>query len=97
MIMADSTISILGIPYKVLEVECVNKGEPRKGEIDFIKCEIRIDKDMPNNLKEQVLMHEIIHAICDLQGFFDIGENENVVQGLATALYHTFKSQVIFS
>lgn len=93
----ERTINILGIPYEVREVECVNKGEPRKGEIDFVNCEIRIDKDMPQELKEQVLMHEILHAICDLQGFYEIGENENVVQGLATALHHTFKSQVIFS
>lgn len=90
-------VDILGIPYQVKEVECVNKCDPRKGEIDFLTCEIKIDKEMPEELKEQTLMHEIIHAICDAQGYYDIGENENVVQGLATALYHTFKSQPIFS
>lgn len=40
-------INILGVEYTVLEVEVVNKEEPRKGEINFLTNEIRIDRQMP--------------------------------------------------
>lgn len=81
------TINILGIPYKVEEVECVNKHEPCQGEIDFEQCEIRIDKSLPTDLKNQVLMHELIHGILELLGYKAENEDEQKVQGLATALH----------
>lgn len=53
-------IDILGVEYTVSEVDVVNKEELRKGEINFLTNEIRIDKGMPGTLKEQVLMHEML-------------------------------------
>lgn len=91
------TINILGITYQIEEVAVVNKTEPRKGEIDFLTGVIRIDKNMPKELKEQTLMHEILHAICDLLGYEKLCFDEKKVQGLATALHQIFKSQTIFS
>lgn len=91
------TINILGIVYQIEEVEVVNKTEPRKGEIDFLAGVIRIDKNMPKELKEQTLMHEILHAVCDLLGYEKLCFDEKKVQGLATALHQIFKSQTIFS
>ena len=70
-------IKILGLIYKITEVECVSKEELRKGEINFLTNEIRIDKNMPDDLKEQVLIHEVLHAIFDLLGY----------QGIASALH----------
>lgn len=90
-------INILEVIFSINEVEVVNKENPKKGEINFLTNEIRIDKNMPNSLKEQVLTHEILHAICDLLGFEEIGENETAVQSIATAIHHVFKTQVIFS
>lgn len=89
--MDGSTFDILGIRYKVHEVPVVNKEEPRKGQINFLTNEILIDESMPNDIKGQVLIHEILHAICDLTGNYDIGENEVAVQSLSTALYYFFK------
>ena len=89
--MMDGEIfDVLGIRYKVREVPVVNKDEPRKGQINFLTNEILIDGSMPNDAKGQTLMHEIIHAICDLTGNYDIGENETAVQSLSTALYYFF-------
>jgi len=90
-------INILGVVYQIQEVEVVNKEEPRKGEIDFLTGVIKIDKNMPQELKEQVLMHEILHAVCDLLGYKKLCFDEKKVQGLATALHQIFKSQTIFS
>lgn len=90
-------INILGMTYRIEEVDCVNKFEPRKGEIDFMTNEIRIDKSLPIDLKEQVLTHEILHAVFDLLGMDELCEDENKVQSLATALHQVFSEQPIFS
>lgn len=90
-------IKILGIKFSILEVEVVNKFEPRKGEINYLSNEIRIDITMPDDLKKQVLMHEILHAVFDLIGMPELGEDENKVQSIATALHQVFSEQTIFS
>ena len=91
------TINILGIEYNVEEVDVVNKTEPRLGEINYLTNEIRIDQSLPTDKKNQTLMHEIIHAICDLLGYDELGSDEEKVQGLATALHQVFTAQTIFS
>ena len=90
-------MKILGIEYEVEEVEVVNKTEPRLGEINYITNKILIDRSLPKDKKNQVLMHEIIHAICDLLGYDELGSDEEKVQGLATALHLVFSEQIIFS
>ena len=75
----------------------VNKFEPRKGEVNFVECVIRIDKSLPLQLKRQVLMHEVLHAIFDLLGMGDLCQDENKVQSIATALHQVFSEQTIFS
>lgn len=52
---------------------------------------------MPKSLKEQVLMHEILHAVFDLLGLDKLGEDEKKVQSIATALHQIFSTQTIFS
>lgn len=90
-------INILGVIYKVEEVDTVNKTDPRRGEINYLTNGIRIDKNMPKTLKNQVLMHEILHAIFDLLGFDNLAEDEEKVQSIATALHLVFSTQTIFS
>lgn len=90
-------INILGCIYTVEEVDIVDRNDPKKGEINFLTNCIRIDKNLPESSKEQVLMHEILHATFDLLGYYDDAENEEKVQGLATALHQIFTSQAIFS
>lgn len=78
-------IDILGIPYTIKEVECVNKDELRKGQINFLSQEILLDKTMTKENKKITLLHETIHGIAEALGF-DLEENR--VQSLATALYY---------
>lgn len=94
--MANRIINILGVMYTVEEVDTVNKTDPRKGEIDYLTNEIKIDKYMPQSLKEQVLMHEILHATFDLLGMDELAEDEKKVQCIATALHQIFTAQAIF-
>lgn len=91
------TIEILGVTYTISEVDTVNKTNPRRGEINYLSNEIKIDKNMPMSLKNQVLMHEILHAVFDLLGLDDLSEDEEKVQSIATALHQVFTAQSIFS
>lgn len=80
------TVNILGITYKVLEVDTVNKNEPRFGELNFATSEIRIDKELPDEKKIQVFMHEILHGVFDGLGMEELCTDERAVQSIATAL-----------
>lgn len=93
--MEKKFIDILGQRYPISYVDCVNKEEPRKGEINFLTHEIRIDSTMPEDLQQQTLLHEVLHAIGDSLGIEELVNNEGTVQSLATALYCTFKNQII--
>jgi Zn-dependent peptidase ImmA (M78 family) len=92
----ERKIDIMGVIYTVKEVDTVNKTDPRKGEIDYLTNEIRIDKNMPPSSKEQTLMHEILHAVFDLLGMDELAGNEAAVQSIATALHQVFTAQTIF-
>ncbi len=87
-------LNILGVTYKVIELDVVDKREFKFGEIDFIANEIKIDKSLPKTLKEQTMMHEILHAVFQLLG---MDKEESEVQSLATALHQVFTAQTIFS
>ncbi len=87
------TITILGIPYTIEEVDVVDKYNPYNGLILYNECCIRIDRDLPVEMKNRVLLHEIVHGIFNLLGYTEDAENEQKVQGLATALHLLLKSQ----
>lgn len=84
-------IRILGLSYEIQEVEVVNKGVPRAGEIDFLGQVIKIDKSLSDDRKQITLLHEVIHGICEQLQFDEVGDNEQVVQGLAVALHQILK------
>lgn len=90
--MESRKLIIFGVTYDIQKVEVVNKFNPAHGEIDFINCIIKIDKNLPTDLKNQTLLHECLHGIFDLLGYYEDSENEQKVQSIATALHLLFKS-----
>jgi hypothetical protein len=78
-----SKIKIGYANYEVLEVECVNKFEPRKGEIDLFNRQIRIDRNMTTEDKRETLLHEIIHGLDE---FMKIELDEDQVRKLGAGL-----------
>ena len=84
-------IEICGIPYKV--IECDDKFDTDAkhfGQVDFLKAEIRVNKDMADAVKSETITHEIIHAILVHIGRSDLSEDETFVQALGNAVYQTF-------
>ena len=89
-------IIIMGVPHKIEYVDCVNKDELKAGEINFLDCVIRIDNSQPLEMQKVILLHEVLHGLCNLIGLNDLGENESAIQALAGGLYSTFKGSTIF-
>lgn len=89
------SVDIMGLIYRVEEVDIVNKFIPRNGEIDFQNQVIRIDKGLTEDRKAVVLIHEVLHGELEALGLSEICDNENMVQSLAIALYHTIKHLII--
>lgn len=89
------TIKICGILYKIIECgDCFNAEATHFGQVDFLKAEIRINKDMAEAVKQEALAHEIVHAILVHIGRSDLSEDEVFVQAFANAINQTFKAEV---
>jgi len=86
------TITICGIPYTVTECEDHFDADGKHfGQVDFLKAEIRINKNMAEAVNEESLVHEIVHAILVHIGRPDLSEDETFVQSFANAVYQTFE------
>lgn len=85
------TINICGVPFTVKLCEDNFVSDSHFGEITYTKAEIRINKDMPEEMQKQALVHEWLHGALVLLGFNDETGDEQLVQGLANAIYQTFK------
>ena len=85
-------ITICGIPYTVIECgDSFNADAKHFGNVDFLKAEIRINKDMTEAVKQETLVHEIVHAVLVHIGRADLSEDETFVQSFANAINQTFE------
>lgn len=85
-------INICGIPHTVVEKEDVfDSDNCHFGQIDYKKCEIRINKDMAEEVKQETLCHEILHGMLVHLGYDEYSQDEKFVQALANAINQTFK------
>ena len=87
--MLDS-VKICGIPYEVVFCEDSFDKDLHFGQIDFAKCIIKLNKDLPKEAMEETLTHEILHGILVHLGYDDESQNEQFVQGVANAINQTF-------
>lgn len=89
--MDQKIIDILGIPYKIIEVEQVdNKDYYADGEVDYDKQIIKLNKNLEKDRKIEVLCHEVIHAIAEHLKIDEINNNEHLVQCLGNSIYQVF-------
>ena len=86
------TVNICGIPHKVIEMEDnFTSDTTHLGEITYSQAEIRINKNIPNKMKKEVLCHEMIHGIFIHLGYDEYADNEQLVQQLGNAIYQGFE------
>jgi hypothetical protein len=85
------TVNICGVLHKV--VECEDKFDTdccHFGQIDYKTCEIRINKDMTEEVKKETICHEMIHGIFVHLGYNNYSQDEQLVQALGNAIYQGF-------
>lgn len=88
--MIPKKVSICGIPHTVIQVSQNFSGDCHFGEIDYAKCTIKINSDMPEAMQMQALLHEMVHGMLVLMGFNDLTEDEQFVQAMALAINQNF-------
>lgn len=89
--MKAKSVNICGIEHDIKGVDDVfNSGAFHMGQINFDKCEILLNKDMPLRLRQETLCHEIVHGILVHIGYTELGENEQFVQALGNAINQSF-------
>lgn len=88
-------VNICGIPHKVIECEDNFNVDTHFGQIDYKACEIRINKDMSQESKDETLCHEIVHGIFVHLGYSNYVQDEQLVQSLGNAIYQGFNIKAI--
>ena len=84
-------VNICGIQYKVIEVEETFTAEmAHYAEIDYKKAEIRVNRDLQEDVKKESLCHEIVHGIFASLGYYEQNNNEQFVQALGNAISQIF-------
>lgn len=83
-------VNICGIPHRVIECEDNFNVDTHFGQIDHKACEIRINKDMSQESKDETLCHEMVHGIFVHLGYNDYAQDEQLVQALGNAIYQGF-------
>ena len=86
-----SRVNICGIPHKVIECTDNFDMDMHFGMIDYKNSEIRINKDLTAEVRNETLCHEILHAIFLHIGRDDLSNDVQLVQCLANAINQTFK------
>lgn len=89
--MIPETVNICGIQHKIKMCDDNFNTDLHFGQINYAKCEIKINKDLPEAMKMQTLCHEMLHGMLILLGYNETGQDEQFVQALSMAINQSFK------
>ncbi|MFE8697970.1 ImmA/IrrE family metallo-endopeptidase [Cytobacillus sp. FJAT-53684] len=94
--MVPEKVNVAGIEYSVMEVKGLANKHEKMGCVRYGPAEIELDAEMSQERKEQVFVHELLHA-C----FFEAGyteQDEDAVNRVSAVLYQVLKdNQFYFS
>lgn len=83
-------VNICGIKHEVIECEDNFNLDAHFGQIDYMKCLIKINKNIHEDMKAEAICHEMIHGMLVHLGYHEQSQDEQFVQGLANALLQGF-------
>lgn len=84
-------IKICGINYTVEETsDFFSADATHFGQVNYTKAQIFLNKDLNEEIKQESLCHEIVHAMLVHIGRSDLSGDEQFVQALGNAIYQTF-------
>ncbi len=84
-------VKILATEYDVEEVEQIDKYTRLLGQIEYTEQKIKIDKNISEDLKREVLLHEILHGIFEKLNYEGINNDEQKVHSIASTMYLVLK------
>ena len=80
------TANICGLDYEIVHRDRNSRDDMNMGKCDAKELKIYIDREIPEQQKQAVLVHEWIHAVYDANG---IDHSEVQTSVLATELYRS--------
>lgn len=83
-------VNICGIPHDVVECEDKFDMDYHFGQIQYPKGEIRINKDLSDEIKNEAMCHEMVHGILVHLGYNDLSQDEQFVQAMGNAISQGF-------
>lgn len=88
------TINVAGINYSIVQVDGLSEEYDLGGQILYQKGIIKIDADMCQDKKEQVIVHELVHSIFNEAGYDN--QEEEMVNRLGIVLYQVLKNNKLY-
>ncbi|GGA31792.1 ImmA/IrrE family metallo-endopeptidase [Psychrobacillus lasiicapitis] len=92
--MIPNTVDVAGIEYEIEEVDHLERDVDLLGQILYTKGIIKLDSSIAQDRKEQVFVHELLHAI-----FYEAGieeQDEDLVNRLGIVLYQVLKQNKLY-
>lgn len=87
--MLTSKVKVGGVHYTVEEQENMIQNDDLWGRVDYFNSQIRIDKSLSDDRKEQVLIHETLHAIFMEAGYKE--QDEDMINRVSIVLHQVLK------
>ncbi len=87
-------VTICGVPHEVIECKDDFDADCHFGQIDYRDCRIKINAEMPSEMKEATLVHEMMHGILNHIGYEDLANDEKFVRVLGNAINESFTVKV---
>ena len=84
------TVNVCGILHNVIECEDIFNTDAHFGQIDYTDCRIKVNKDLAEDFKNEIICHEMLHGILVHLGYNDYSNDEQFVQALANAINQGF-------
>lgn len=82
-------VNVAGIEYTVQYQDGMMRNHSLLGQVLYPESTIDIDSSMSQSKKEQVFVHELVHAMFNEAGYEE--QDEEMVNRLAIVLYQVLK------
>lgn len=94
--MIPNKVIIAGVDYQVKEVETVviDGSTEYAGSCNYFNSEIELVGSLSKTKKEQVLIHEVLHACFHEAGFQE--QEEDVINRVSIVLYQVLKDNKLY-
>lgn len=82
-------VKIGGVSYELEEVERLAKEHDVLGQILYDDLKIKLDANLPDDRKEETLIHEITHGVFYEAGYEE--QDEGMINRVGKVLYQVIK------